>query len=201
MNRIGVVVVKTTGLPTDKRGAPSSVPHYPVAVAIAWPAAGGPKVWSSVVGITRAVAERKDLPEALRFGGLTLDNLRGAPQPATVASAMHAIIAEAGITHLTAWQSRFVTEFLGEAPWSLGIAFPRILDVQAALARAAPANTFTSSQPSISEASAFVAGAIGRGILPPDRTAATMAIQVAHIAAEVQRLRAIAAAESRKESA
>lgn len=192
-----MVVVKTTGLPFDGCGAPSAVPHFLVSVALAWPAPGGPKVWSSVVGITRTVAERKDLPEALRFGGLKLDDLRGAPAAPAVAAAMKAIIAEAGITSLAAWQSDFVVHFLGGAPWDLGMQFPRILDVRSSLARNVPAGTFTSSTPSIEAASAYVAGATGVGILPPDRTAATMALQVAAIVAEIQRLRVL---NARKES-
>lgn len=200
MTRVGVVVVKTTGLPTDRRGAPSPVPHFPVSVALAWQGREGPRVWASLVGITRAVAERKDLPEALRFGGLTLDKLRGAPAASDVAKLLRGLLAEHAITHLAAWQGEWVTHFIGGEPWGLGTQYARILDVQAQIGRAAPPGTFTTNKPSIEAASAYVAGARGAGILPPDRTAEQMAIQVAHIVAEIQRLRAFAAVASRKES-
>lgn len=189
---MGVIAVKTTGLPFDRRGAPSREPHFPVAVALAYPTSGGWEARSSVVGITRAVAQRRDLEYALTFAGLKLDDLRGAPQPADVAAQLHALIAQRGIKTLAAWQASFALHFLSAEPWALGSKFPRVLDVCSGIGRNAPAGTFATTTPSIAEASAYVAGALHKGILPPDRTAASMAVQVAHIAAEAQRLAIIA---------
>lgn len=189
---MGVLAVKTTGLPTDRRGAPSTEPHFPVSVALAYPTPNGWEAWSSVVGITRAVAQRRDIVQALTFAGLTLDNLRGAPQPSEVAAQLHALIATKGIKTLAAWQAEFALHFLAPDPWGIGTMFPRVLDVCSGIGRNAPAGCFTSTKPSIAEASAYVSGTLRKGILPPDRTAASMAIQVAHIAAEAQRLAIIA---------
>lgn len=189
---MGVLAVKATGLPFEQNGKPSTDPHFPVSVALAYPTANGWEAWSSVVGITRVVAQRRDIVHALTFAGLTLDALRGAPQPSEVAAQLHALIATRGIKTLAAWQASFVLHFLAGDPWGLGTMFPRVLDVSNGIGRNAPPGCFTSTKPSIAEASAFVSGALHKGILPPDRTAASMAIQVAHIAAEAQRLAIIA---------
>ncbi len=187
---MGVLAVKTTGLPFDQRGKPE--PHFPIAVALAYPTPNGWEAWSSVVGISRAVAQRRDITQALTFAGLTLDNLRGAPPASEVAGQLHALIATKGIKTIAAWQAEFLLHFLAGDPWGLGTMFPRVLDVCSGIGRNAPAGSFATTKPGIAEASAFVSGALHKGILPPDRTAASMAIQVAHIAAEAQRLAIIA---------